>query len=111
MFFLEYYGPSALYHEVRESLQQELASTFRADPSTVCVRRIVTEGERDEAELWVELSSEEQLIRLGRGLAARLTEVVRARSELDVWVMYRVVPRSHAFLNGESRGRAATWRE
>jgi hypothetical protein len=23
----------------------------------------------------------------------------------DVWVMYRVVPLSHAFLNGEPRGR------
>jgi hypothetical protein len=111
MYFLDYYGPGDLYQEVREPLQRELAAAFRATPSAACVRRILTEDERPEVELWVELSSEEQLIRFGRDIAARLSAVVREASALEVWVMFRIVPLSHAFLNGVPRGRARAWYE
>ena len=111
MYFLDYYGPSDLYREVREVLQRELAAAFRAAPDAACVRRILTEDQRPEVELWVELSSEEQLIRFGRDIAARLSAVIREAAPLDVWVMFRVVPLSHAFLNGVPRGRTRAWLE
>ena len=111
MYFLDYYGPSELYPEVRESLRRELAAAFRAEPAAVSVRRILTEDERPEVELWVELSSEEQLVRFGRDIATRLSGVVRDAARLDVWVMFRIVPLSHAFLNGTPRGRARAWEE
>jgi hypothetical protein len=72
----------------------------------VVVRRVVTEADADAVELWIELSTDEQLYRLGRQLAQRISTGVRQHeSSPDVWVMYRVVPLSHAFLNGEARGR------
>ena len=111
MYFLDYYGPADLYLQVRESLAQELAGAFRAGPEAAHVRRVVIEDPQPEIEIWVELSSEEQLVRLGRDIAARLSGVVRAASPLDVWVMFRIVPLSHAFLNGEPRGRAGSWLE
>jgi hypothetical protein len=111
MYFLDFYGPGDLFQEVGEALQRELAATFRAAPEAAFVRRIPTEGQRPEVELWVELSSDEQLVRLGRDLASRLTEVVRQATALDVWVLFRIVPRSHAFLNGAPRARASTWHE
>jgi hypothetical protein len=111
MYFLDYYGPGELYQEVRESLRRELAAAFRAQPVAVSVRRILTEDDRPEVELWVELSSEEQLVRFGRDIATRLSGVVREASRLDVWVMFRVVPLSRAFLNGTPRGRARAWDE
>ena len=70
---------------------------------------MVTEGDAPQIELWVELSSEEQLVRLGRDLAERLSAVVRQTSDVDVWVMFRIVPLSRAFLNGVPRGRARAW--
>ena len=64
------------------------------------------EDDRDEVELWVELSTDEQLYRLGRQLAQRISAGLRPDGDgPNVWVMYRVVPLSHAFLNGEARGR------
>jgi hypothetical protein len=111
VYFLDYYGPGDLYQEVREPLQRELAAAFRAVPAAACVRRILTEDQRPEVELWVELSSEEQLIRLGRHIATRLSDVVRKSTHLDVWVMFRIVPLSHAFLNGAPRGRSRAWFE
>lgn len=105
MFYLEYLGPIDLYAEVRDALRQELADAFRTRPSLVTVRRMLAAEEQTAVELWVELSSEEQLYRYGREVARRLTEAVRARSEVDVWVLFKVVPLSHAFLNGEPRAR------
>jgi hypothetical protein len=111
MYFLDFYGPAELYAVVRAPLGKELAAAFRAGPEAAHVRRIVTEDPRPEVEIWVELSSEEQLVRLGRDLAARLSAVVRQATTLDVWVMFRIVPLSHAYLNGEPRGRAGSWLE
>ena len=63
-------------------------------------------AEREEIELWIELSTDEQLYRLGRQLAQAISASLRPeRSGPNVWVMYRVVPLSHAFLNGEARSR------
>lgn len=70
------------------------------------VRRIVTEDDADEVELWVELSTDEQLYRAGRTLAQRISTSLRPNGVgPNVWVMYRVVPLNQAFLNGEARGR------
>jgi hypothetical protein len=79
---------------------------MRMRPEQVAVRRIVTDDDRDEVELWVELSTDEQLYRLGRQLAQRISAGLRPNGAgPQVWVMFRVVPLSHAFLNGEARGR------
>ena len=70
------------------------------------MRRIVTQDDRDEVELWIELSTDEQLYRLGRVIAQRISAGLRPDGiGPDVWVMYRVVPLNHAFLNGDARGR------
>jgi hypothetical protein len=70
------------------------------------VRRIVTEDTGDDVELWVELSTDEQLYRLGRPIAQRVSSALRPDGAgPDVWVMFRVVPLSNAFLNGVGRGR------
>jgi hypothetical protein len=83
-----------------------VAAALRVPREQVVVRRLVTEGGVDEIELWVELSSDEQLYRLGQQIAQRVSAGLRADGPTDdVWVMYRVVPLSHAFLNGEPRGR------
>jgi len=74
----------------------------------VAVRRIVTDDPRDEVEVWIELSTDEQLYRLGRLIAQRISTGLRPDdSGPNVWVMYRVVPLTHAFLNGDARGRGA----
>jgi hypothetical protein len=79
---------------------------MRVPLEQVAVRRMVTDDERDEVELWVELSTDEQLYRHGRQIAQRISAGLRPdESGPPVWVMYRVVPLSHAFLNGEARGR------
>jgi hypothetical protein len=83
-----------------------VATALRVGPEQVVVRRLATEDERDEVELWIELSTDEQLYRLGRQLAHRISVALRPEDRgPNVWVMYRVVPLSHAFLNGEARGR------
>ena len=109
MYFLDYYGPAELYGQLRGDLERELAATFGAPPESAQARRLLLEQPRAEVELWVELGSEEQLVRHGRDLAQRLSAVVRAATLLDVWVMFRIVPLSHAFLNGVPRARAHAW--
>ncbi|MBV9546002.1 MAG: hypothetical protein JOY61_16645, partial [Chloroflexi bacterium] len=65
-----------------------------------------TDDAADEIELWIELSTDEQLYRLGRQIAGRVTAGLRPDGTgPNVWIMYRVVPLSHAFLNGAPRGR------
>lgn len=79
---------------------------MRVQPELVTVRRIVTDAVGDEVELWVELSTDEQLYRLGRTIAQRLSDGLRPGGDGPaVWVMFRVVPLSHAFLNGVPRAR------
>jgi hypothetical protein len=107
MIFVDYLGPGARLEQVRNVVPREVAGALRVSADQVVVRRMTTEdGDRDEVELWVELSSDEQLYRLGRQLAQRISAALRPDGEgPNVWVMYRVVPLNHAFLNGEARGR------
>jgi glycosyltransferase A (GT-A) superfamily protein (DUF2064 family) len=109
MIFVDYLGPGERLPQVREVVGREVAAMLRVPASQVVVRRILTEAPQDEVELWIELSSDEQLYRLGRELAQRISAGLRgdaaAGSSVDVWVMYRVVPLSHAFLNGQARAR------
>lgn len=106
MIFVDYLGAAARLAQVREVVKREVAAVLRVGADQVSVRRIVTEDETNEVELWIELSTEEQLYRAGRDLAQRISEGLRAdEGALNVWVMYRVVPLNQAFLNGEARGR------
>ena len=108
MIFVDYFGPSSRMPEVREVVKREVGSALRVPREQVVVRRIVTEGDNEEVELWVELSTDEQLYRLGRSLAQRISAGLRPEGNgPNVWVMYRFVPLSHAFLNGEARGRTS----
>jgi hypothetical protein len=109
MIFVDYLGAPAHLSAVREVVKREVAAALRVGTEQVSVRRVVTEGDNDAIELWVELSTDEQLYRLGRQLAQRISAGLRpGDSGPDVWVMYRVVPLSHAFLNGDARGRGTT---
>jgi hypothetical protein len=106
MIFVDYLGPARRLPQVTEVVKREVSASMRVPLEQVAVRRIVTDDERDEVELWVELSTDEQLYRHGRQIAQRISAGLRPdESGPAVWVMYRVVPLSHAFLNGEARGR------
>jgi hypothetical protein len=106
MIFVDYLGPPSRLGQVREAVQREVASALRIGAERVVVRRLATDDDLDAIELWIELSTDEQLYRLGRQLAQRISAALRPEgSEPNVWVMFRVVPLSHAFLNGEARGR------
>jgi hypothetical protein len=106
MIFVDYLGAPERLAQVRDVVRREVAAGLRVAPDQVVVRRMPTDDERDEIELWIELSTDEQLYRLGRQLAVRISAALRPDGTgPDVWVMYRVVPLNHAFLNGEARGR------
>ena len=105
MILVDFYGAPETFADARDPVRLELSRLLRVRPESVVVRRIAVEGGPDEIELWVELSSEEQVYRRGREIAAALSNVVRAASSADVWVMFRIVPLSHAFLNGLPRAR------
>jgi hypothetical protein len=108
MIFVDYLGPAERLAEVRSVVGREVGSALRVSASDVIVRHVLTADSRDEIELWVELSSDEQLYRLGRQIARRVADGLRPHAAgPDVWVMYRIVPLSHAFLNGEARSRSA----
>jgi hypothetical protein len=106
--FVDYFGAGSRLAEVRQVVKREVAAALRIPPEQVVVRRIATDDEedREEVELWVELSTDEQLYRLGRQLSQAISASLRPnQAGPNVWVMYRVVPLSHAFLNGEARSR------
>ncbi len=106
MIFVDYLGPAERLPRVREVVSREVGQAMRMPTEQVAVRRIVTEDAGDEVELWIELSTDEQLYRFGRQIAQRISAGLRPDQQgPKVWVMYRVVPLSHAFLNGEPRGR------
>jgi hypothetical protein len=106
MIFVDFVGPEELFEAVRSVVPPEVAGAMRVPSSQVAVRRVLTEGQGADVELWVELSSEEQLYRYGQAIAQRTSAALKGRvGNANVWVMYRVVPRSHAYLNGEPRGR------
>jgi hypothetical protein len=106
MIFVDYLGAPSRLAQVSEVVKREVASAMRVSTTQVVVRRMVTDSDSDEIELWIELSTDEQLYRLGRQLAQRITAGLREHeTDPNVWVMYRVVPLNHAFLNGDARGR------
>jgi hypothetical protein len=110
MIFVDYLGPADRLPQVREVVAREVGSAMRMPPDQVAVRRIATDGTAPDIELWIELSTDEQLYRYGRSIAQRVSAGLLSGSESEsspanVWVMFRVVPLSHAFLNGEPRGR------
>jgi hypothetical protein len=105
MIFVDFLGSSAAFESLHEGVAEEIAASLRSSRSSVVVRRIVVDPEPDEVELWVELSSDEQFVRYGRTIAERVAERIRADASMDVWVMFRIVPLSHAFLNGQPRAR------
>lgn len=107
MIFAEFYGSDALYSGLRSSLERRIAEALRARPEDVVLRRAPIESHYAGTEIWVELSSEEQIAQYGREIAQQITSAVRADSEDDVWVLFRIVPLSHVFLNGEPRRRGA----
>lgn len=105
MLFVDFYGPAEVFAATRAAIQKRVAETFRTPAPSVVLRRIVVESDYAGIEVWIELSSEEQLYRYGRRLAADVSEAIRATHPLDVWVLFRVVPLAHAFLNGTPRRR------
>jgi hypothetical protein len=108
VFFVDYMGPSNLFPLAAEAASREVAASLRVPQDQVVTRRIVTEGGFGGVEIWVELSSEEQLYRLGRSIAEGISNALRVGEHPpDVWVMFRLVPLSHAYLNGAVRGRAS----
>ena len=106
MIFVDYLGAADRLAQVSDVVRREVGAAMRVPPELVVVRRIMTWDERDEIELWIELSTDEQLYRFGRQIAQRISAALRPDGAgPEVWVMYRVVPLNHAFLNGEPRGR------
>jgi hypothetical protein len=105
MIFAEFYGPTALFAASLLGMEQAIASVLRVRPADIVIRRIEAEDDYPGTEIWVELSSEEQLARHGRELARGLSDVIHSHVEGDVWVLYRVLPLERVFLNGEPRRR------
>src|SRR5260370_7833717 len=104
MSFVDYRGPNERLPQVGEIVKREVSSAMRMGPEQVAVRRIVTDDERDEVELWIELSTDEQLYRLGRQLAQRISAGLRPDGVgPQVWVMFRVVPLTNPFPTTYSR--------
>jgi hypothetical protein len=106
MIFVDYLGPADWLRQVRDVAQRSVGAALRVPPGDVVVRHLLTAEPRPEVEVWVELSSEEQLYRLGRQIAQGMADGLRPGGVgPDVWVMFRIVPLSRAFLNGDPRGR------
>jgi len=105
MIFVDFLGSKSAFESLQEGVAEEIAAALRSSRSSVVVRRIVVDPEPTEIELWVELSSDEQFVRYGRTIAERVAERIRSDGSSDVWVMFRIVPLSHAFLNGQPRAR------
>ena len=105
MIFAEFYGPAGLFTDCLSVLENRIAGVLRARPEDIVIRRIDAESDYSGTEIWIELSSQEQLARHGQDLARQLTAIVRAKVESDVWVLFRIVPLDRVFLNGEPRGR------
>lgn len=106
--FVDYLGPTEWFDRARTAATHVVSKALRVPTDQVVVRRIATEGGGPDMEVWVELSTEEQLYRIGAPVAEKIAAGIRAEEGEDapnVWVMYRVVPRSHAFRNGEPRAR------
>ncbi len=108
MLFVDYYGGADLFAETRRAVQERVGEVFRTPADSVVVRRVVAETDYPGVEVWIELSSEEQLYRYARRLATDVSAAIRAVREVDVWVLFRVVPLERAYLNGATRRRDTT---
>lgn len=107
MIFAEFYGPASLFADVLSTLEGRIAAVLHARPEDVVIRRIEAESDYEGTEIWIELSSEEQLARHGRDLARETSAAIRAHGETDVWVLFRIVPLEQVYLNGEPRRRGS----
>jgi hypothetical protein len=109
MIFVDVFATAEAFNAVRATIAEQVAGVLKSTPASISVRRIVSEPAPTDVEIWVELSSDDQLVRHGRAIAEQVAASVRSLTQADVWVMYKVVPLSHAFLNGvpRARGRAA----
>lgn len=105
MIFVDFIGARTAFEGLRQAIAEEIGAALRSSVESVMVRRVVTEPEPLEIEIWVELSSDEQFIRYGPSIAERVSERIRKESSTDVWVLFRIVPLSQAFLNGQRRAR------
>ncbi|MBV9355049.1 MAG: hypothetical protein JO023_05925 [Chloroflexi bacterium] len=106
MIFVDYLGPADRLDDVRAVSERAVSAALRVPPGDVVVRHVLTADPPPEVELWVELSSEEQLYRLGRSIAEAISDGLRPDGVgPNVWVMFRIVPLNRAFLNGAPRGR------
>jgi hypothetical protein len=103
--FAEFYGPPSLFADSLASLETIIARVLNARREDVVIRRVEAESDYEGTEIWIELSSEEQLVRHGRDLARQISDSIRAHIETDVWVLFRIVPLERVFLNGEPRRR------
>lgn len=105
MLFVDFFGPAEVFARTQRAIQEQVGRVFHTGEIGVVVRRFEVDEPRPEVEVWIEVSSEEQIYRFGRRIAAEISRVVRDQFDMDVWVMFRVVPLAHAFLNGEPRAR------
>lgn len=105
MLFVDYLGPADLFAATRDTVRERVAVVFRTRPEQVVVRRLVAESDYEGVEVWVEISSDDQLYRYGARLAEEVSAAIRAHHEVDVWVLFRTVPLERAFLNGRPRRR------
>jgi hypothetical protein len=106
--FAEFYGPPTLFAETVSQIEARIATVLRVRPDDVVIRRVETESDYSGAEVWIELSSQEQLARHGRDLASGVTSVIRSVVQADVWVLFRIVPLEYVYLNGEPRQRGGS---
>jgi hypothetical protein len=103
--FVDFLGPKETFAATCGALQERVAAVLRVSPPTIVLRRIVVESDYAGVEVGIEFSSDEQLYRYGRRLAEEISTTIRAVAAVDVWVVYRIVPLEHAFLNGAPRRR------
>ncbi len=109
MIFADFYGPSEVYQRAKADIQNAVAAALRTTRENVVLRRVLVEQDAPHVELWVELSSEEQLYRLGKEIASRTAEAIRPYWDGPIWTMYRIVPLTHAFLDGKPRARGLSY--
>jgi hypothetical protein len=105
MIFAEFYGPPSLFADSLAALETRIARVLNARREDVVIRRVDAESDYEGTEVWIELSSEEQLVRHGKELAQEVSAAIRAHIETDVWVLFRIVPLDRVYLNGEPRRR------
>jgi hypothetical protein len=103
--FAEFYGSPSIFADTLAALESRIARVLNARPEDVVIRRVEAESDYEGTEIWIELSSEEQLVRHGKELAQQVSDAIRAHFETNVWVLFRILPLDRVYLNGQPRGR------